>query len=552
MQKPIMIENEKEFCCSKGHMLPVITIALDPKLSRNQRLLCTECLENADIDGKAVGLKKMIQLIEENQIKKMEKVETIIMNQIKLIESLHSIVDQMKSYLMQQLEQLITIIIGWIKNLQQQRLQFSQFSFFEELEIMVMKSNQPDSNLYIHEIQKINLCWTSKLNPKLEQFNQFDAYNQCKQHLLSLELDSKKYTENYQQLQTNIKIMNQEISSLNTKTNIQPLQNDQFINQSNIKPFNYQLIQECSIQQSDLCRAIAIDKGCSTLLVGCESLIKVFEFNQGMIKKIQTLKQHKDWVQTLNFMHKSKQFISGSCDHSIIIWKCNQNNQWSFKQILNGHNNSIQCLIINTNEDLIISGSGDNTIKFWINKNQWLCQQTIKEYSQSVLGLSLNQQQNRVVSCGYDYYILIIEQSEQNQEWRLIQKITIENYGFRVCFIDNNMFTFSPYNKEEISIFELNNNNKQFTKTKSIPIKSGQDVYARFPQQYINQKSILVCKNGEYVNLITKKENGEFLTEQSIHFEVDDLYGTMSDDGVYLITWDNKSKQIQIRRCKEQ
>ncbi|CAD8118407.1 unnamed protein product [Paramecium primaurelia] len=287
-----MIENEKDFCCYKGHKLPVVTIALDSKLSRNQRLLCTERLENADIDGKAVGLKKMIQLIEENQIKKMEKVETIITNQIKLIESLHSIFDQMKSYLMQQLEQLITIIIGWIQNLQQQRQQYSQFSFLEELEIMVMKSNQPDSDLYIHEIQKINLCWTSKLNPKLQQFNQFDAYNQCKQHLLSLELGSKKYTENDQQLQTNIKIMNQEISSLNTKTNIQPLQTDQFINY-------------------DLCRAIAIDKGCSTLLVGYESLIKLFEFNQGMIKKIQTLKQHKDWVQTLNFMQKFKSLYLG-------------------------------------------------------------------------------------------------------------------------------------------------------------------------------------------------------------------------------------------------
>ncbi|CAD8149863.1 unnamed protein product [Paramecium pentaurelia] len=552
MQKPKMIENEKDFCCSKGHKLPVVTIALDPKLSRNQRLLCTECLQNADINGKAVGLKKMIQIVEENQVKKMEKVENIITNQIKLIESLHSVVDQMKSLVMQQLNQLITIIIEWIQNLQQQRSQCSQYSFFEELEFIVLKSNQTDSYIYIQDIWKTNLCQTSKLNLKLEQFKQFDAYNQCQKLLLSLELGSHKSIQNDQQQQINIKNMNQEIQSVNTKTNIPLSQTNQSSNQLNVKPFNYQLIQECSISQSDWCLAIAIDKDCSTLMAGCHSLIKVFEFKQGMIKFIQTLNQHKDWVSTLNFMQKSKQFISGSFDNSIIIWKQNLNNQWSYQQILNGHNHTISCLIINTNEDLIISGSDDCTLKFWINKNEWLCQQTINDHSKEVYGLSLNSQQNRVVSCGYDQYILIIEQSEQNKEWKVIQKITIDNYGYRVCFIDNNMFTFTPNSKEQIYVYEMNNKNKQFTKTRDISIKSGIDNNQRFPQQYINKKSILVSKNGEYVNLISKKQNGEFLTEQSIHFGIHCLYGTMSNDGEYLITWDNKSKQIQIRRYKEQ
>ncbi|CAD8108898.1 unnamed protein product [Paramecium primaurelia] len=274
--------------------------------------------------------------------------------------------------------------------------------------------------------------------------------------------------------------------------------------------------------------------------------------NQGIIKQIQTLNQHKDFVKTLNFMQKSKQFISGSFDKSIIIWKYNQNRQWSCQQILNEHNDSIYCLVINTNEDLIISGSRDNTIKFWIYKNQWFHQQTIQDHCQSIYALSLNQQQNRVVSCGYDQYILIIEQSEQNKEWKLIQKITIEQFGYRVCFIDNNMFAFSQNNQEQISIFEMSNNNKQFIKTKDIPIKSGLDFYSSFPQLYINSKCILVSKNGEYVNLIRKIQNGEFLTEQSIHIGISSLFGTMSNDGEYLVTWDEKSMQIQIRRYQEQ
>ncbi|CAD8167940.1 unnamed protein product [Paramecium octaurelia] len=87
-----------------------------------------------------------------------------------------------------------------------------------------------------------------------------------------------------------------------------------------------------------------------------------------MIKQTQILGEHKDLVYTLNFMKKSYQFISGSCDKSIIIWQQNENNQWVSKYILNGHCNIIYCLLLNSNEDLIVSGSEDNTIKFWMKR----------------------------------------------------------------------------------------------------------------------------------------------------------------------------------------
>ncbi|CAD8051945.1 unnamed protein product [Paramecium primaurelia] len=343
-----------------------------------------------------------------------------------------------------------------------------------------------------------------------------------------------------------------QIQQLNTQLNIQQSSTVKSTH-SQSKPFNYQIIKEFSISKSDQCYALAIDNDCSTLVAGCYSTIKVFEFNSGVIKLIQNLNEHKSFVYTLNFMKKSKHFLSGSLDSSIIIWKYIQNNLWCSQQILYGHSNQINCLVINKYEDLIISGSNDNTIKFWINKNEWLCQQTIADHSSSVYGLVLNQQQNRVVSCGHDKVILIIEQSGQNTEWKVVQKMKVDQFGYRVCFIDNNMFTFSQGEKEYISVFEMNTINKLFTKTRDINIKSGSDNgNCLFPQQYINGKCILLSKNGQYINLIRKKQNWELLTEQSIHFGTNSLFGVMSDDGEYLITWDEKSKQIQIRRYKEQ
>ncbi|CAD8191781.1 unnamed protein product [Paramecium pentaurelia] len=348
-----------------------------------------------------------------------------------------------------------------------------------------------------------------------------------------------------------LKPSNKQMSLLNNQSNNEKLETISSINNSNVKSFTYQLIQQYSISQNECCRAIDINKDCSILLAGCDKEIKVFEFNQGIMKLKQILSEHNNDVHTLNFMKKTNQFISGSYQ-SIIIWQYNQNQQYVTQQILNGHNSWIYCLILNNNEDLIISGGSDNTIKFWMKKNEWTCQQTIKDHYNSVFGLSLNQQQNRVVSCGNDKQILIIEQQQQNKEWIVTQKITVELSTLRVCFIDNDIFTLSQCGQNQISIFEMNTINKQFTKTKDIVVKCGSDGYCLFPQQYLNSKSILFSKNGEYVNLIRKKQNGEYLTEQSIHFNTNVLFGRISDDGEYLITWENKSKEIQLRRYKEQ
>ncbi|CAD8067413.1 unnamed protein product [Paramecium primaurelia] len=96
----------------------------------------------------------------------------------------------------------------------------------------------------------------------------------------------------------------------------------------------------------------------------------------------------------------------------------------------------------------------------------------------------------------------------------------------------------------------MNNSNKQYTKIKDIPVKGGSD-NCFFASQYIKSKCMLVNKNGSNVSLIRKKQNGEFMTEESIEFGTQYIFGYMTDDGQYLITWDNQSKEIQIRKYQE-
>ncbi|CAD8128575.1 unnamed protein product [Paramecium sonneborni] len=115
----------------------------------------------------------------------------------------------------------------------------------------------------------------------------------------------------------------------------------------------------------------------------------------------------------------------------------NGNNQWYYQQKLNQHLDLIFCLLLNNNDDLILSGSRDNTIKFWIKQNEWFCQQTINDHVNSVYSIIWDDQQNKLISCSYDKQILVIEYSQFDKNWSVKQKIKIDQQGYRLCFIND-------------------------------------------------------------------------------------------------------------------
>ncbi|CAD8172188.1 unnamed protein product [Paramecium pentaurelia] len=319
-----------------------------------------------------------------------------------------------------------------------------------------------------------------------------------------------------------------------------------------LKQFNFELMNQNSIKQENYCFAIAINKDNSIVVAGCGKQIKVFDLKQGKLNQSQLLCDHQFDVSTLNFMKKSNHFVSGSVDKSIIIWQMNQNNLWICQQKLVGHTRSISTLLLNNNENIIISGSNDSSIKFWNKQNGWQCQQTIQDHTSQVYSLNLNEKQDKLISCSYDSQIIIYEYTYIDQIWTMIQKIKAEQYGFRLSFINDNQFAFQPSHQEQMHLYEINSKNQKFEKTKQIIVKSGSCGCTNlFPQQYLKSKCLLVNKNGQNINLIRKKENGDFITELTIEFDQFQIYGQLSDDGEYLITWDEKSKEIQIRKCKE-
>ncbi|CAD8129679.1 unnamed protein product [Paramecium sonneborni] len=115
----------------------------------------------------------------------------------------------------------------------------------------------------------------------------------------------------------------------------------------------------------------------------------------------------------------------------------------------------------------------------------------------------------------------------------------------KIMFINDNQFTFQPRCKEQMQMYEMDSNTKQYRKTKEIAVKCGSNGCSIVPQQYLKSKCLLVNKNGNYVNLMRNQENDDFIIEQSIEFGHQSIYGQLSQDGEYLITWDCGSKEIQ-------
>ncbi|CAD8215299.1 unnamed protein product [Paramecium octaurelia] len=213
-----MIEKEEDLHCSLKHQLPILMVNVDAKLKKNERLLCTECMENLESTAQLMSFKKISQNIREIQKQKKECIEDVINTSIKQIEQFQKELQILKSNVIQQLDILIGNIDEWIKNVQIIGQENVTYSFYDELENIINKTkpNQSNQEFIIDQINQINQTWYHKLFIKLSLFKQFEESELCEDIL-------KKITK-FDQLKENIKVSEkQEILQKNQQWRINKL-----------------------------------------------------------------------------------------------------------------------------------------------------------------------------------------------------------------------------------------------------------------------------------------------------------------------------------------
>ncbi|CAD8187883.1 unnamed protein product [Paramecium pentaurelia] len=341
---------------------------------------------------------------------------------------------------------------------------------------------------------------------------------------------------------------------------------EKILNSRNIS--NYKLISSLptlnTIIYYDFLIAFGINCNNTHLVAGANQKIIVYQLKDGIIKQINVLLNHLNYITTLNFFRQNQIFISGSRDSYFILWSLNQISNGKYFLKVKSHSAEINCVALPiSGENFIITGSSDCTIKIWQSLNnsfsQLKCVQEIKEHSNEVFGLSINCYGNLFVSCSKDNFILVMEKSN-TKNWILKQKIQILGFGYRICFLTDYIFAFQPRKPEPhnmLQIYQLSLNLNQFILIKECLVEGGdQSCNNHFQLLYNPNQQILFNKNGFYLNQIIfhkeEKQHNQFSLIQAINYETDTFYGTMSQDGQYLITWDTKSIQLQIRKNMNQ
>ncbi|CAD8103072.1 unnamed protein product [Paramecium primaurelia] len=144
-------------------------------------------------------------------------------------------------------------------------------------------------------------------NNIINQCQKIDHHYQKKNYQFKLFLDHLDLSKETKKIDSN----------KNININQYCQQKIQLIQQIEPVKFKFELINRI---KQDRCFSFTFSIDSSVMVVGQNSMIKVFEFKDGNLKETLQLTEHKDYVRCLYFMKKTLQFVSGCNDNFIMIW----------------------------------------------------------------------------------------------------------------------------------------------------------------------------------------------------------------------------------------
>ncbi|CAD8106398.1 unnamed protein product [Paramecium primaurelia] len=570
------------------HQKEIIMIDMNENVYKQMRLCCIECMP--EIYWSLTKCKEKWQIFEQKkriylqqQIFDMEVQYEQIRDQNKKIEQ--QIIDQLKGIRIQ-FEDTLAInkqkIYSNINIQNEDWINLNQDQILERVEILI-KSEESQNQIIHNEYQQITDYSLKLLQEQIKELNvqQQHLYDNLRSTLCHSQEISKSASSsdesyindndyqihkngnqfrNNQKLQELIQIQSQE-----QEMRIQRIQNDSNFSSPNyfddiqIDKENIEYKEQCMIQyqiiskysQIQNCYAISFNFDQTIMISGCQNDIAIWQFNDGKIQHIIDLQGHSNQVISLKFSANKNEFVSGSTDKSIRYWEL-INNIWVCKQVLLGHKRQIDCLLMSNKNNQILSCSCDKTIRIWTKnqQSQWFQVQNLTNHSAYVRCISLNKSQNLLVSCGEDKLILIWELNK-SKVWNLIQSIKNDDFGYRLCFIDDLKIAWQPRSQNKTFFYEYDTNTNQFELDQHhIVLQQSSEGYQNFfPSIYNEEKQVLINKHGQFVYIMKMNLSHNLEISQMIDIGHYCNYGSLTNDGQFLVIWDEKSKCLQVRQA---
>ena len=148
-----------------------------------------------------------------------------------------------------------------------------------------------------------------------------------------------------------------------------------------------------------------------------DKTIKIWDINTGL--ELHTLTGHKLQVNAVAFSPQRELLASASHDKTVRIWQLH-NGKYNLLTTLLGHTWAVLTVAFSpTNQNLLATGSGDNTIKLWdVNTGEVI--NTLSGHSWSVVSVAFSTDGEKLISGSWDKTVKIWQISTKSEITSLV------------------------------------------------------------------------------------------------------------------------------------
>ncbi|CAK94498.1 unnamed protein product (macronuclear) [Paramecium tetraurelia] len=522
--------------CQHQHDSPPIIVLLDNNLKGVKRLVCSQCINDIRGPFNGINIDEAIKIIEEQKNNLLEIVSDFSQKNISLLNCLIEQILQQKALILQSMDQMINQVNNWIDEIKQLEIKQCSYSFIDEID-QLNKSIEIKRNIQVKEVSQlidnINLSYETKI----QNTNQLlQIHLQRTQNILR----SISSSASYQEL------------NIIRKNNIEK-----------IKEYNqldYQLVSE--VRQQEQCHALAFNHNQSIMAASLNNNIVLWSFQKGqLLDKKASLYGHQRQIKCIIFSKKKNWLFSGSEDNTIRSWKEQEtwfsNSKWESRKADKTHTNWVNELLLNDQENELISCSVDQTVKIWkiqYDSNSIKFVQSLEKHQKSVLSISLNQSQQQLISWGEDKQVVLWEKN-YIQKWQfknivlLYNQIQGINIGVRflmdhqiICKTSNGQIeiykqTQDQYESHQVLDFDVQNSDENSQETQinyniqtQLIVMQYKKCFYFFRNSYDDNKLQQVC--------------------QPLIYESEVIFFNITNDGKYFVVFQHPLFKFRIYELK--
>ncbi len=227
--------------------------------------------------------------------------------------------------------------------------------------------------------------------------------------------------------------------------------------------------------------------------------------NEFLPNPIQESKEHTYQVNCVSFASSGTMFATGSFDNSIKLWMKQDKHKFIVFNTFIGHTKSINSVFIDLKANLVISGSEDETIRFWNIKKDL----TYKELFDPIVSVAYDLNSQGMIACVSNEYIISSSWTDNKPLQKF--KHNHRQFVYSLSFSNDGKFIATGSADYSIKIFAVNSEN--LIQEEAIQTLYSHTFYV-YPIAFSPQGNILVSGGYDKTIRIWRKKDDNIMYEE--------------------------------------